>query len=283
MNILYLGRHGQKNNDDEGSIAAAIRDLGHTLHCLNPEQVNITMYRDFYYDLCLFHKLSDRNIRLACDYWPTAAWFFDPLNKGFAHNDNYVNSIKDKVTYGFFTDGDFVHDEGRDNFFELKQGLDLDNIPDFVAPDKYMKDVQFIGQIGPSGYSIRENYLQALEESYNGSIHLEYNVFKESLTAVCQNVKIMMGMVPVTDNYWSNRVYLLGGRGAFVLHPYSKSLSEEFGDLLPMFHTMDDMIDKIEYWKPRDKERAEIQVELQKRIKEKHTYKHRVKELLGKI
>ena len=31
MNILYIGRHNQPNNDDEGAVAWSLRRLGHSV------------------------------------------------------------------------------------------------------------------------------------------------------------------------------------------------------------------------------------------------------------
>ena len=92
----------------------------------------------------------------------------------------------------------------------------------------------------------------------------------------------MLGMPPVTDLYWSNRVYILGGRGAFLLHPHSTGLQQSI-PCLEMFEDKESLHDKIAHFLENDKERFKIRKELQSEIIENHKYIDRCEQLIKKI
>lgn len=290
MKILYIAKHGQQNNDDEGAIHSSLINLGHhvdrfQLNNLLRDRPILSRYED--YDFVLFHKLPSQDyIDYVCNRWKGVCWYFDPINKGFVSNDQYISQIKEKIYLGFFTDGDFVISENRKNIQLLRQGLDHSS-PTIVMNDHKQDkilDFMFIGTVGHGGYSIRQQYLQQLSQDFSGWLpHTQYSVFKNELTSVCQQTKIMLAMPPVTDNYWSNRIYLLGGRRAFVLHPYASGLEKEFGDSLVLYKDYQDLKEKIQYYLQNDSEREGISRKLQSIILDRHKYYDRCKTLVEKI
>lgn len=285
MNILYIGRHGQKNNDDEGEIAYSLTQLGCNVTLCHSDGLTEKLLESIKtnYDIALFHKLPIDLIKVVCDRWKGVAWFFDPIDKGFRHNDIYAYSIRDIVYKGFFTDGDFVDtckDEGYDNIFNLYQGFDFSTGFPMINLDE-KRDLLFIGTISIPSYDERREYLIELSKEFGPMAHTQYSIFKDDLTKVCHETKVMLGMPPCSDKYWSNRIYLLGGRGAFLIHPYSEGLYQQF-PLLPMYKDLDDLKEKIKYYcdDRRAIDRLLIRNSLQETIKNGHCYIHRVQKLL---
>jgi len=92
----------------------------------------------------------------------------------------------------------------------------------------------------------------------------------------------MLAMPPVTDNYWSNRVYIIGGYGGFLMHPASKGLAEQFvpNEELVFYNDVDHLalllnkaLDNPEYCKKIAARTNEI-------ILEKHCYVHRCEKIV---
>ncbi len=288
MKILYIAKHGQQNNDDEGSIYKALTLLGHQV-----ERFQLSDFQDDHpmldlvssdYDFALFHKLPSTNyIEYVCDRWKGVCWYFDAIDKGFISNDEYADTVQQFCHTGFFTDGDFVISKNKDNIKLLRQGLDDIDI-EHQQTTKPSIDFVFIGTIGHGGYGARQEYLTNLISDFEGwGPHTEYSIFKNDLTSVCQQAKIMLGMPPSTDNYWSNRVYLLAGRGAFVLHPYAKELENQFGDSLAFYNNYDELKYKIEYYIAHDQERIEMSNKARDIVLDGHCYVNRCMELIKEI
>ena len=290
MKILYVAHHGQNNNDDEGAIYRGLTELGHTVFSFN----FISLQRDKFalchlpvddFDIVLFHKLPVDYAHFLCNRWKGVCWFFDPINKGFPANDSYVDAIKDHLYKGFFTDGDYVLAEHRENFYDLKQGFDAADTIDLVdINEEPENDLLFIGTVGQGGYSQRSEYISELEKEFGPIAHTEYSIFKDDLTKKCRNTKIMLAMPPVTDYYWSNRIYLLGGRGAFVLHPDSRGLTHELIWCVDMYpsNDMEYLKWSIKFWLDPENRymRNEMRKNLQRDILDNHCYIHRCEELV---
>ena len=282
MKILYLGRHGQPNNDDEGAISWSLRKLGHSVVEVQETITDISNKIEFSdFDFFLFHKsppqiVSDISTRLS-----GVCWFFDPLRKGFTGNDHYIAQVEPHCFKMFFTDGDFVPQSSKFNL--LRQGFDSREIKmvDSVTPTR---EVSFLGHINHEGYNQRADLCRSVDRRYGEKFicDLGFNIFKEQLTQYCQQTKIMLGMPPVTDRYWSNRIYILGGRGAFVVHPYASELEKDFPDM-PMFRGEDGLCNIIDYYLQHDDERLEIRKKIQTEIVLKHKYIDRCKELIEEI
>ena len=279
MNILYVGRHNQGNNDDEGSITRAFQELGHNVTTLDLSVFedehfvcNLTTYPSI--DFVLYHKIPVSYVKELSRYWPCVFWFFDPLGKGFYDNDKYVYEVTPFNAYSFFTDGDYV--VGKKGIL-LRQGFDdWHNPPALEYPPENNK-AAFLGTVHLPYYRERYDFLKRLT---NVSIYPVYDTFKGALTQMCQVYSVMLGAPPVTDNYWSNRVYLLGGRGACLLHPFSSTLKSELGDALEYFTDAEDAQRKLNHLLQDTALRHYIRVELRNRVLKSHTYKHRVEELI---
>lgn len=228
MNILYIARHGCGGNDDELAIAAALRMLGHTVTQVQ-EDFNYTPEADQnQYDFCLFHKWSnvDRMRAIEC---PKFFWYFDlvewpdetlePRNR---QRREWMSKIMPEVRLGFCTDGDWVFKHKKSNsdcnLRYLRQGC-----PYVVSPIPKKNediDILFVG-IGHQGGQGREKFLANLNLDFPGKVmHVRSGVYREALAKLVSRAKIVVCPdSPVTDRYWSNRMYVLGGVAANFLHP----------------------------------------------------------------
>jgi spore maturation protein CgeB len=87
---------------------------------------------------------------------------------------------------------------------------------------------------------------------------------------------------PVTDRYWSNRVYLMLGFGAFLLHPYCTDLAKEYveGKELVFYRDRSDLHDKVAYFLAHPEERLAIAQAGYERTLRDHTYTKRCERLI---
>src|SRR5688572_11058734 len=83
MRILYVCKINSGDNDDEGSIAHALRVLGHEVVCVHerrrhrPTNVGNTL-ASVRADFCLFHKWETvSEIELVSRNMPVVFWYFD--------------------------------------------------------------------------------------------------------------------------------------------------------------------------------------------------------------
>ena len=172
MKILYIAKHGQLNNDDEGAIYKGL-----TLHDCSVDKFDLVSFEDDKkrldeideaYDYVLFHKLPCEDyVEYVCNKWDGICWYFDPRI--------------------------------------LRQGLD-DCVPTWSDSNR-IKDFSFIGTTCPNkncscGYSTRSNYITRLQSDFkNWKPDITNIYWKESLTKVCHLNKIMLAMPPATDLY----------------------------------------------------------------------------------
>jgi len=289
MRILYIAQHNQKNNDDEGAISHALFKQGHDVVLFNPstfigDRSTLEEVSPHDYDIVLFHKLPTDYAHYVCTKWAGVCWFFDPIRKGFLSNDDYVDLITPWLYRGFFTDGDYVSETNHTKVIELKQGFDAISTTARVTETYKEQDVLFIGTAGLPGYDKRTALLNKVVENYGeSSVHSQYSIFKDDLTAWVRNTKIMLAMPPVTDNYWSNRVYLLGGRGACLMHPISEGLFREFGYNLGWYTDFESLKNNIEILLDHPDERLAMAKGVQEIVWDRHCYHHRVKELVEQL
>jgi len=299
MKILYLGRHGQQNNDDEGAITWSFRQLGHEVYTMNyrtlaQDQPDLDSFEESEFDFVLFHKLPVDYARWVCNKWKGVVWFFDPLYKGFPWNDKYIEAIDEHVYRGFYTDGDYVRIKNRPNVIDLKQGFDsrMIGITTDHIHDKYTahrgettwRKLLFIGQTPGNGYRERAEIIMRLSSDFGPMAHLRYTIFQHELKYTIENTQIMLALPPVSDSYWSNRVYILGGYGAYILHPYSADLAKQFSPTeLTMFHNYDHLVSLIrdslaspEHCKGKAQRTQAV-------VLDRHCYIHRVEKMLEQI
>lgn len=152
----------------------------------------------------------------------TAAWIWD-LYWGYRSS----RLPQFKVDRLFTTDGG--HDKQwikyGANHVLLRQGI---HEPEYkllkADPDNEIYDVAFFGH----GDGYRSKWIRALETQAGIKVKRFTDRRGMELNKTLAQCKIVLGDSYPSENYWSNRVYEMLGRGAFLLHPKTVGLDSEF-------------------------------------------------------
>lgn len=294
IRILYLARHDQLNSgDDEGAITHALTQLGHDVQRVHENKAS-RAYR-IKADLLLFHKFSGFDIIRSLEmkkvfWWFDLVDFADSTLKKRCHNrKQYMKDVTPLVDLGFLTDGDHVAKDTTGKLVWLPQGADERVIGfGWSRVDAPKPDVMFSGT--EHGGLLRSSHIRRLKEKYGSRfLHVE-NAYGRKLADVIASSKIVVAPDgPVTDKYWSNRVYLTLGFGGFLLHPYCKMLAQgdathaemyEDGKEIVFYHSRDELEEKIDYYLSNHSERRHIQHAGYERTLKQHLYQHRCKKLI---
>jgi hypothetical protein len=288
MKVLFVARHNQVNsNDDEGAIAHALLKLGHEVHAL-PEESAISA-PTCGHDLLLFLKWRDAGAvrRIKC---PRAFWYFDrvefddpTLHARSEARKAWMREMLPIVDVGFCTDGDFVANDVSGKLVWLPQGADERVVGRGNGEESI--DVLFTG-IRKGGQG-RASFVEEMERHYGPRFrHVERGIHGRDLANLIAQAKVVVAPdSPVSDRYWSNRVYLTLGFGGFLLHPYCDWLKAHYshGSDLGQFiyyRSRKHLHELIRYFLPEEKLRREVGQRALDRTLAEHTYRHRVAELL---
>jgi Glycosyl transferases group 1 len=301
MRILFVAKHMSGDNDDEGAVAHALRELGHEVDCVQEQrwkrQGDPIERREA--DFCLFFKwptvseLIETSKRMPCFFW-----YFDMVEPVDGDHTLHARSltriqwmldVMPHVKLGFCTDGDWVAKMGG-NLRWLMQGFDerqkhlLEHSKVSAAPQ-----VMFAGMVNHG--QKRLQHIASLQEKYQDNFVIFGNrgprgrIHGRTLAQAFAATKVVVAPDgPSTDRYWSNRVYLTTGLGGFLVHPYCAGLAEQYPEhILPMYEDRamcEGMIDA--YLKDNFRREAVRRLQHEYTIA-KHLYRHRVEEMLKQI
>jgi hypothetical protein len=276
MRITYIANHGERGNDEEGAIKDALRTLGHDVTCIqerlakNPEKG----------DLLLFHKFANTNV-IAKYKCPKAFWYFDLVTSGCiperdVRRTTWMREITPLVDIGFMTDGDFAKTNSK--YCVLHQAADQRKV---IANVAKRNDILFTGSS-----QNREPFINQMARYGNNFVHVAKNLHGPYLAN--KIAKSLICIAPpnyVTDNYWSNRVYLMMCYGGFVLHPYCEQLTHEYEDGVDIayYRDMDHMHHLIQHYRADTHACKRISVSGHRRTLREHTYVHRCTQLLATL
>ena len=275
MKVLYIAKHGSGGNDDEGAIAHALRVLGHEVQLLQEENADAVGH--IRADFCLMHNLQTLGAlhKLNC---PKAFWYFDlvewpdpTLQRRCAARVAWMNRIIPLVDVGFCTDGDWAKKRG---LVCLRQGAD-ERIVGMVDRSR-SREILFTG-ISKGGGVERERFVELMQNKFGPEfMHVRSGCYREKLRELIAKTAVYIcPPSPVTNHYWSNRVYNALGFGANVLHPWCSELSG-LADVISFYHSQQDMLEMCKKMQDMDLYREEaVQA-----VKARHLYRHRVAELL---
>jgi len=257
MRIIYNQPHSGESDDTEGHIERALKELGHEV------------VRDGEGDIYLFHKHfnppKEFTGKIVC-------WYFDKIwNQRIA----WFHKIYPKVDYFFMTDGTWARNYKK--CIVLRQGIGD------PTPGEYEDrniDVAFVGL----PYGERQELTDFLEKTYKKRFKIYSHQFNRNLNNICTSIPIFVApKFPSDNSYWSNRVYLLVGSGAFLVHPYLQELYEEWGDNLVYYKTLDELKEKVDYYLANPKERERQRKKSYKYCVKNFTYKKRVEKLIEHV
>lgn len=304
MNILYLGDF-RRSYDTEVYIAKTLSMIGHRVVCINSvkntiqDVENVIKRNHFDFALCgkgIFYGIKE-HLRETKIFFKerglmTVGWFFD-IVLGTARereNENIRNYFWQDVVCS--TDGG--HDESFKklgiNHYVLRQGI---YEPEAVMgnPNEAEKnDIIFVGGISHYQWfkwKHRSQLVRFLADTY-GNDFRQYGRSEQlrgiGLNNVIAASKVVVGDSLYSPNYWSNRLYEMIGRGAFLIFPEIPGIEEEFtpGKHFVTWKIGDwgDLQDKIEFYRSFDDEREKIRKAGFEYCKKYHTYTERCKKLI---
>ncbi len=289
MKILYIAKHNNGHNDDEGAISWALTQLGHDVIEVDENDKYAVQVKA---DLALFHKC--RMFRTLHKLnMPKVFWYFDlvdwpdPTIQGRCNLRKWWMREAIHITdLGFCTDGDWVSKDTTGKLVWLTQGADERAAKMYVEEETYppLLITAMSNRCGVERY----NFVKKLKQHYNGTQlnHIEWGTYRDDLGITIAGSKIVIAPdAPVTDRYWSNRVYTSLGFGAFMLHPYSEGLTKHYGNLAHIiyYHSREELYDLIDYYLDRPLARRTISINALYKTLKNHTYKHRCEQLLDTV
>lgn len=298
MKIAYVANHGCGGNDDEGAIRYALERLGHQVQAIPERSSAFTNFKDA--DLVLFHKWANPHV-LRRAKAPRVFWYFDLVDWPdpwlATRNRNrlaWMNQIVPRVDLGFCTDGDWVdrhNPECKNKLVWLPQGADERVVG--AHPNKSKSVSLLFTGIGRAGGSGRQQFLKWMQDEYPEKFHhQERGIYRGALQDLIGRTKVVIAPdSPVTDKYWSNRVYNAAGFGACVLHPFCDRLSSQYthpdeivfyvpGDRENLRTKIDHLLGDA----PGNREfREEVGMKALLRTQTEHLYRHRCETMLKVI
>lgn len=293
MRIVYIAKHNSGGNDEEGSISYALEKMGHEVFKIHEKKVPI--YRGkMHGDLLLFHKYQDLG-RLSQFEMPKVCWFWDMVvfpNDGEMVERNqfrlkWLLNVIDAVDLVFMTDGDWAQaNKSYGKLRILRQGHDERRIGIGRKDPTMTNDVLMTATRYSWGTGRRE-FVNWMHQTYIGRMtHVVEGKYGQQLADMMVNHGVVVAPeYPMTDLYWSNRVYLTLGYGGFLLHPVSRGLIDTFIDdtHVVYYEGREDLKNLVEYYLGHPQHRMAIAERGMEEIRQKHTYTHRCAELLSVV
>jgi hypothetical protein len=302
VRVLYIAKHGQVfTNDDEGAIQYALEQLGHEVTAIREIKAKNAFRhaRESKHDFVLFHHWDDLETlkELRGLGIPRVFWFFDLVNQNDptleprnARRKGWMERTIPEVDLGFCTDGDWVFrwnnfgpEDQRDKLVRLNQGADIRMAGLGLAPvNSPIIPLLFTGT--HKGGTQRESFIREMMETYGSMFRwVEKNTYARRLADVIAQTHIVLAPdSPVTNLYWSNRVYNTLAFGGFLLHPLAHCLIEQYQDgrELVYYRSREDLHDKIRYYLANPEVRKRVSQAAVARTVKEHTYTNRVAEMV---
>lgn len=293
MRIGYVGKHEDTNsNDEEGAIYHALQQLGHRVDRLRESRGrNAWKIRC---DMLLFHKWHDVVTLKKCGA-PKVFWYFDlvefkdrTMRERSQSRGAWMKAIIPRVDLGFCTDGDWVKKDQTGKLVWLPQGADQ-RVAGRGAPlgedEEAPPPILFTGT--RYGGRERESWVNEMSINYRTAFnHVTGGVHGDALKNLIAKSSIVVAPdAPITHHYWSNRVYLMLGYGAFLLHPYCIDLASQYthGQEIVFYKNRADLHDKIKRYYNDAEERRRISDNALSRTLREHTYINRCRELIRRF
>lgn len=295
MKIFYIAKF--QRVEDEEVIAEALEANGVDVVRVDEDKYTTKEYLEMIKvsepDYVMFAKLRTKEhprvliAELKRLKIKTISWTFDLLI-GHPPREAIIDTMEFlKADYVFLTDGGRVEQYKARGINKrlLRQGI----------PEKFCykldkpktKDIVFLGTHNPT-FPYRERTMRFLKETYGdrfqwlGQVSSDFR--GKALNELVAETKIFIGDSMWGSSYWSNRVYELVGRGAFIITPRVPELEKEFEyykEIVPYdFNDYQNLKEKIDYYLEHDEEREKVANAGFERVKKEYLYKHRVKDLL---
>ena len=170
-----------------------------------------------------------------------------------------------------------------------------------VSPDasigrrrkQYVGGVAFVGSKGESyhpEWPYRRTMLEHLRSKWGSVLRLNDRTIREKeLNDFYASVRVVVGDSLALEwhetPYWSDRPYETTGRGGFIVMPQLDELQDHFDGWLPMYPWGDwEQLDAIiKYFLENPRDRARVAEQCYEITHARHTYTHRMREILAVI
>lgn len=312
LRITYVGKHDSGGNDDEGAVAHALRVLGHEVTCvLVQDRQRAHPFPPG--DMLLFNKCNDWEVIKAFE-GHRVLWYWDrvvePGDSTLVRRNearrSYVERAMEAATLSFFTDGDWSFGCNLKHEMDtvkvpadvdkplkahwLPQGFDERQMFPDLRPEKRIP-ILFTGSTRGCGLG-RLKWFQAMQERWGSDFyHVEHGVHGERLAMLIRQAKVVVAPdAPVSDRYWSNRVYGVLGMGGFLIHPRSKGLYQQYNPLeligyggLPDTDAISELHEYVEFYLNSPSSRDELAALAHKTTMQHHLYRHRCEGLIEEV
>lgn len=293
MRILYIAKHGQVDttNDDEGAITFALEQLGHSVTTIRECEAHRLDASKLEADFALFHGWYGYDGEVFRDKlrMPKVFWYFDLVDWKTADAELHARHLKriawakqmiQQCDLGFFTDGDWVDRDKTGKAYWLTQGADERFVESWATPIIDPVDVLFVGG---TGYG-RGSLIKDLQERYGTSFcHVKGGYYGAGLEYRIHSSRVVVAPdTPITDRYWSNRVYNMLRYNAYLLHPYSNGLRTQYSAKLAMYETREHLHQLIEHTLQKPEHfTSKMQYMGHEHTMSNHTYRHRCEQLVS--
>lgn len=298
LTVCYVAKHDSGGNDDEGAITQAFLDLGHNVERLRESRGQVAHKLEG--DFLLFHKWEDLpsiariQIPKVCWYFDLVDWPDDPtVADRCKRRLEWMDNVIPLADLAFLTDGDRVekcNESGKLHW--LPQGADL-RVMGFGEADErccpicrkwWTGGVPILFTGNRRGGKGRQDFVHDMEVKYGPDfLHIADGVHGRDMANLIASCRIVVAPdSPVTDRYWSNRVYNALGFGAFLIHPYCAKMTEQYDDHkeIVFYRSRGELHEAIRYYWGREEDRLRIAKAGLNKTLYKHTYAHRVAELV---
>lgn len=294
MNILYIAKHGCGGNQDEDAIAYALRKLGHNVIKYMEEQGEMAIGTKA--DFCLIHKYENMTVldRIA-KTMPVVCWYFDLIRTTDAElkertlvREQWAAAVYERCALMFCTDGDWVDAVGGRARW-LMQGADERYVGRGNPTIERCAPILFTGIT----YGTRRNaHITHLRARWGdkfqviGDRNPRQRFHQQRLADLIASTQIVIAPDgPNTDKYWSNRVYLSCGFGAYLLHPSCHRLLHHYSPKQVGYYKdwegLDQLIEmSLGVDQPTFEARRVISESALVETRHRHLYRHRLESML---
>jgi hypothetical protein len=277
MRVGYLSFFSPWHTETE--IADYLEFAGHEVWRYHYTKVNQQKFLQQDFDLVITALPQC----LPAEFWkkikaPKIAWYFDWI-RGYAQREQqYLEAVKPfDLT---------ISTDGWIDMYE-KAGIPRIWLPHACDPRTYHPLTKTpgvaVGFIGHVYTQERRALLDGLRRRYD---FRHYGNREEcwgpKYSQVCNSVEIMVGDNCRNDipGYWSDRLYLSLGSGAFLMYPRVPGIEKYFedGKHLVLFDNPQDLNNKIDYYLTVPEERVRIARAGAEEVAERHSWTIRIKE-----
>jgi len=251
---------------------------------------NHTVFR-YHYPLMDYDRFLENDFDLfltsvphALPYWfvkaiqvPKIAWYFDWIQGYGSREGQYIPALKE-----------FDLTLSTDGWIDLykRNGIERRWLPHGIDPRVYHPLTRTtgvdVGFIGHSYTTSRKRLLQGLKKYNFGIFGNSDECWGRKYAEICNSVKIIVGDNMRNDipGYWSDRLYLSMGCGAFLMYPRVPGIEQYFtdGTHLVLYDNEPDLHSKIDYYLTRPDERERIARNGAREVAKNHTWEVRVAE-----